>query len=129
MVNNIAQFVGGGKILIRPSDIAGKNRQAFKHTKDEWAQQAVSFLNRIIWFNKSNFLCVCRLMRILLGHSLENTLGVRELTEVSLAPHLMNWHRPGWEEPYYYPVALKLLLIQVRIGSVKNASIYLWNPN
>lgn len=58
MVNNIAQFVGGGKILIRPSDIAGKNRQAFKHTKDEWAQQAVSFLNRIIWFNKSNFLCV-----------------------------------------------------------------------
>lgn len=120
MVNNIAQFVGGGKILIRPSDIVGKNRQACKHTKDEWAQQAVSFLNHIIWFNKSNFLSVSWLVWILLGHSLENMLGVRELTEVSLAPHLINWHRPGWEESCYYPVALKFLLIQVRIGSLKN---------
>lgn len=32
MANNMAQFTGEGKLLIRPSDIAGKNRQVFNNT-------------------------------------------------------------------------------------------------
>lgn len=48
MANNAAQFAGGGKLLIRPSDIAGKNSQAFKHTSVSEPRRLSVFPSHII---------------------------------------------------------------------------------
>lgn len=53
MTNNMEQFTEGEKLLIRSSDIAGKNRQAFEHASMSEPRHLSVFPSHIIWYNNS----------------------------------------------------------------------------
>lgn len=55
-----------------------------------------------------------------LGAQSGECTGRKGAHQMSLAPHLINWHRLGGKVPCYYPITSKSLLIQASIGSARN---------